>query len=230
MKRGFSELSAGLLSGEAGLTLAHRGLSSLLKLIICTIKVRVEGEQQVLDVSGDGPPVFAFWHGKQMPMYAYKSKWKLATLVSKSKDGELLARILHDLGHEIARGSSTRGGTEGFSLMADFLSRGYAPCFAADGPKGPFHMSKPGPIRLASQSGRPLVPASAAASRYMKLGTWDRMEIPAPFSNIAFVFGSPVTFRKDMSADELYSATHILSAAIDKCTLRAEEMLKRNFS
>jgi lysophospholipid acyltransferase (LPLAT)-like uncharacterized protein len=225
MEKKLSKIAAGLLSKAGGMSLAHRSLSTMVGGILSTVRVKVEGEAGVLDALRDGPVLFAFWHGKQMPLLAYRPKYRLVTLVSHSKDGELLARILHDRGHEIVRGSSSRGGSEGFTAMAEHMKKGFSPCFAADGPRGPLRMSKPGPIRLAAMTGRPLFPASSASTRHATMGSWDRLEVPAPFSSVALSFGKPMTFRTDITAEELYSATVILSAAIDQCTLRAEHLL-----
>jgi lysophospholipid acyltransferase (LPLAT)-like uncharacterized protein len=224
MARRLSDISARMLSQKAGLSVAHHGLTAAVRTVLLTVKVRVEGVEAVDEAMRSGPVIFAFWHGKQMPLLAFKHNWRLATLVSHSKDGELLARILRDFGHTIVRGSSSRGGSEGFQGLADAMRKGFNPCFATDGPRGPLRMSKPGPVRLAAMTGRPLIPASAAASRHATLGTWDRMEVPSPFSTVAVAFGRALVFRADISADELYSATVITSAAIDQCTLRAEQM------
>lgn len=215
-----------LLRTDAGMAATHRAVSAAVRGVLRTVRLTVEGEEQMLSVSGGVPPVYAFWHGKQMELLAYPTRFTLGILVSKSRDGELLARILSDFGHRIARGSSSRGGEEGYAGMAALAREGCAPTFAADGPKGPYHALKPGAVRLAAELGRPLFPASAAASRCMTAGSWDRLEVPAAFSRVAMVFGEPMRFEPGIDGDDLSRACGEVSRAIDACTARAEAMVR----
>jgi lysophospholipid acyltransferase (LPLAT)-like uncharacterized protein len=215
-----------LLKNPAGLALAHRSISAAVRGTLKTVRLVVEGEEAMLAAAGETPPVFAFWHGKQMLLLRYRLRWPLGIMVSHSRDGELLARILSDFGHRITRGSSSRGGAEGLAGLAGLYRQGCAPCFAADGPRGPYHALKPGAVRLASELQRPLVPASAAASRVVTVGSWDRLEIVAPFSTVALAFGPAFRFLKDLDDDPVRAATVEVGRAVDACTRRAEEMLR----
>jgi lysophospholipid acyltransferase (LPLAT)-like uncharacterized protein len=222
-----SRISKKVLREDAGLVAARRSITFIAKTILSSCRLIVEGDERVVKACKGGlPPIYAFWHGKQLPLLAYRPHWTLVTLVSKSKDGELLAGILSDFGHEIVRGSSSRGGSEGYGALKDaMLEKGFAPCFAADGPRGPLHVIKPGAIRLASETGRPLIPSSALASRYTVAGSWDRLEIPWPGATIAMVFGDPIRFGSDLDDNELNAAVRSVSLAIDACTERAKRLI-----
>ncbi|MBI5527497.1 MAG: lysophospholipid acyltransferase family protein [Deltaproteobacteria bacterium] len=218
-------MASRILKSGLGTAVAHRSISAAARGTLKTVRLLVEGEEAMLSAAGETPPVFAFWHGKQMLLLRYRLRWPLGILVSHSRDGELLARVLSDFGHRITRGSSSKGGAEGLAGLAELYRQGCAPCFAADGPRGPYHVLKPGAVRLASELGRPLVPASAAAGRRLTLGSWDRLELVAPFSIAAVVFGPAFAFPRGMDEDAVRMATEKVGRAVDACTRRAEEMI-----
>ena len=227
MKLKVSKLSSKMFKKDIGIAATRHTITTIAKTILSSCRLVVEGDQRVIGACPDGrPPIYAFWHGKQLPLLIYSPHWTLVTLVSKSKDGELLAGILQDFNHEIVRGSSSKGGSEGYDALKNaMLTRGYAPCFAADGPRGPLHVIKPGAIRLASETGRPLIPSSALATRFSVVKSWDRLEIPWPCQTIAMVFGKPFFFGPDISEHDLSEGIKAVSRAIDECTVRAGEIL-----
>jgi hypothetical protein len=206
---------------------AQAAASAAVRAVLAAARVTVEGEEAMLAAAAGAPPVYAFWHGKQMPLLAYRTRFPLGIMVSRSLDGELLGRILRDCGHRVARGSSSRGGDEGYAGLVALFREGCAPTFAADGPRGPYHVLKPGAVRMAAELQRPLVTASAAASPARAVGSWDRLELVAPFARVAVVFGESFRFPPGIEGDELRGATGRVAAAIDACTARAEEMIRR---
>ena len=215
-----------LLRSPLGMAVAQRAATAAVRAVLRTVRVTVEGDREMLAAAGGVPPVYAFWHGKQMPLLAYDSPYKLGILVSRSRDGELLAHILASFGHRIARGSSSRGGEEGFLSLAGLHREGFAPSFAADGPKGPYHVLKPGAVRMASLLGVPLSTASSAASRAFAAGSWDRLEVVAPLCRVAVVFGKIFRFPPGIEGEELRRATGEVAAAIDDCTTHAEALIR----
>ncbi|MFA6032509.1 MAG: DUF374 domain-containing protein, partial [Myxococcota bacterium] len=145
-----ARISRDFLSTPAGMRLAQATITGIARTLLATTAFSLEGEERMLETCRGLPPVYAFWHGKQLPLLRYTPRWPLITLVSHSKDGELLARVLEAFGHRIVRGSSSRGGAEGFAEVRRLMmAEGYAPCFAADGPRGPLHKIKPGAVRMA---------------------------------------------------------------------------------
>jgi lysophospholipid acyltransferase (LPLAT)-like uncharacterized protein len=129
--------------------------------------------------------VYAFWHGNQMALVGARRP-RLGVLVSRSLDGELQTGVLAAFGIAAARGSSSRGGSEGLRALVRWVRRGGSAAFAVDGPRGPRGVCKPGAEAAASLARVPLVAVAAAASRAWVLDrTWDRFSIPAPFCRIA---------------------------------------------
>ncbi|HEY6001039.1 MAG TPA: DUF374 domain-containing protein, partial [bacterium] len=60
--------------------------------------------------SGGRPVVFALWHNRLLYLGYRLARERLAIMVSRSRDGDLIARVAHDYGIAAVRGSSTRGG------------------------------------------------------------------------------------------------------------------------
>jgi len=110
---------------------------------------------------------------------------KSAILVSRSRDGEYIARIAAALGYRPVRGSS---------------SRGRPVTITPDGPRGPRYDIKPGLLALARNSGCDIIPAAMGLSAYWELPSWDRFRIPKPFSRGVHCWGEPLRVPPD--ADE----------------------------
>jgi lysophospholipid acyltransferase (LPLAT)-like uncharacterized protein len=140
-----------------------------------------------------GPVVFAFWH-QAMLVCAHRFRNKgIAILISPSFDGELIARTVALLGFHPVRGSSSRGGAGGLRNMAEAYARGHRCAITADGPRGPAHIAKPGPVQLAQLTGATWIGCyHAQPSRLWALKSWDNFMIPKPFATITFAWPAHV--------------------------------------
>ena len=124
-------------------------------------------------------------------------------MVSASRDGQYIADLIKCFGLRAARGSSSRAGMNAQLEAARALKAGCNVSFTPDGPRGPrYHMSK-GPIHLASLHGTAVVPVAVNASRYWECKSWDRFQIPKPFSRLTVVIGKPIAIPADLTAEEL---------------------------
>jgi lysophospholipid acyltransferase (LPLAT)-like uncharacterized protein len=140
-----------------------------------------------------GPTIYAFWH-RSLLVCAHRFRDKdIAILISRSFDGELIARTVERLGFRVIRGSSSQGGPTGLRQMADAYDAGHRCAFTADGPRGPAMMAKPGPVQLAQLVDAPWVAAFYALPlRAWTLKTWDRFLIPKPFAKVLVTFPAHV--------------------------------------
>jgi lysophospholipid acyltransferase (LPLAT)-like uncharacterized protein len=136
-----------------------------------------------------GPTVFAFWH-RSLLACAYRFRNRdIAILISRSFDGELIARTVELLGFRAIRGSSSRGGASGLRGMAEAYAAGHRCAITADGPRGPAQIAKPGTLQLAQLTGAPWVGAFYAFPlRAWTLNSWDKFLIPKPFSRVLVTF------------------------------------------
>src|SRR5262245_16843249 len=139
----------------------------------------------------------AFWHGQQFALLRWRRRRPTVALVSLSRDGELQSRALAQVGLTIERGSSSKGGAAGLRAIVRQLRRGLDAAFAVDGPRGPRGVVRcdgggVGAATAARLAKGVVVPtASACASRWVLRRTWDKFELPRPFSRVAVVLGPP---------------------------------------
>jgi len=179
---------------------------SLIRLIYATMRITVIGKEILPGFAACGEGyVGAFWHGRILMIpFLYPGK-ALHILVSMHRDGEIIANILSSFGFHLIRGSSSKGGGDALREMMRLLKADNDLGIAADGPRGPTEVLKPGAAQLGRLSGKAVIPISFSASRFIRLTSWDRFMFPLPFSRGVFVVGEPVRYEKseDMEAFRL---------------------------
>lgn len=184
------------------LALAAAALRAFLALLCATWRWRVIGEIP-------RSAIFVYWHSDSFSMVPFATRVvqrgvSLAVLASLSKDGELATRVARGRGLHIVRGSASRGGTAGLRRLYRHLRNGGSCILAPDGPRGPVHEVKPGAVVLSQMAGAPVVPLAAAANRFWRLRSWDRMVVPKPFAQVVVVVGEPerVSAESDLPAGQ----------------------------
>jgi lysophospholipid acyltransferase (LPLAT)-like uncharacterized protein len=136
--------------------------------------------------------IFAHWHGHELCIVPLVRAYKIATMTSTSKDGQLIDFTIRRLGGATSRGSSTRGGVGALKGLVRLMSQGYRASMAVDGPKGPLHVVKPGVFELSRLARARIVPLGAASSRAIVFEkSWNKARLPKPFSRVRVVFGEP---------------------------------------
>ncbi len=167
--------------------------------------------------------IFAHWHGRLLPLTYHHRGRGLVPIISKSGDGEYIARMVQHWGFDPVRGSSSRGGTGALREMLRHARKGKMLVFTPDGPRGPREEVKHGVLIAAQVTGLPIVPASAAASRGWWVGGWDRFLIPKPFSRVLLGFGEPIVVPREATADELDGYAAQLKASLDTLTRELDD-------
>jgi lysophospholipid acyltransferase (LPLAT)-like uncharacterized protein len=123
---------------------------------------------------------------------------KLAALVSASKDGALLAAVLGKFGVEQIRGSSSRRGPQALLELTSHAKRGYDLAVTPDGPKGPRYVVQLGVIALAQVTGLPIIPVTCNTHSKICLKSWDRFQIPLPFSRCELILNKPIFVPREV--------------------------------
>lgn len=169
----------------------------LIKAIYATMRISVIGKEVLPGFAARGEGyVGVFWHGRiLMVPFLYPGK-ALHILVSKHRDGEIIANILKCFGFHMVRGSSSKGGSDALREMMRLLRTDNDLGIAADGPRGPAEVLKPGAAQLGRLSGKAIIPISFSASQSIRFTSWDRFMFPMPFSRGVFVVGEPLLFTK----------------------------------
>lgn len=165
--------------------------------------------------------IYAFWHSRQL-FFVWSHRGKdIGTVVSRSQDGEYVARLIHLFGMKTARGSSTRGGDQALLELLEMAKVGTHPAFTPDGPRGPAGAVEPGVIFLAQKSRLPIVPIANALSRKKVLNSWDKYQVPLPFTRAVVVHGNPLWIKPE---ETLEDAQALLRRQLDLVTQEADRL------
>jgi lysophospholipid acyltransferase (LPLAT)-like uncharacterized protein len=159
------------------------------------------------------PRVSVLWHEHLVPLLWFNRQSGAVILASQHADGRRLAAVSRTWGYGIADGSSTRGGTVALRRMVRVLRAGGEVAIAADGPRGPRRIAKPGAAFVAARSGAVIVPVAAGAAPCIRLRSWDRLLLPAPFARVRVVYGEPVVVGHQGRAGAVASVQASLDAA-----------------
>jgi lysophospholipid acyltransferase (LPLAT)-like uncharacterized protein len=167
--------------------------------------------------------VLAFWHGTMiLPWYLNRFQ-KIAALTSKSRDGDLLAKILKKWNYEVIRGSSSTGGEVALGIMVDYARNKYSIAITPDGPRGPRQEFKAGAVITAKKSGIPLILTGVGFKRKKILSNWDKFEIPYFFTKAKIIYSEPIYINKDFSYEEISEAIANCSKELNKLQTQAQE-------
>ena len=193
-----------------------------------TLRWRVEGLHYLDAIHASGrQPVMAFWHGRILPATFYFRRRGIVVITSENFDGEWIARIIGRFGYGTARGSTSRGGLRAMLQLVRDTQRGRPVGFTLDGPRGPARVAQPGALWLARTTGNPVLPFHLEASRAWTLRTWDRTQIPQPFSTVALVVGAPMEVAADATDTEVEQRRTELEARLRALEQRAIAILGR---
>jgi len=198
MTRRFDALNRVLLA------LAGRLAYAILKLYCVSVRfVNSPTLQRVVNRTPRRPGIYPFWHSHQLSLLCHLGRTGAAILVSRSRDGEYVARLAAAAGFRPVRGSTSRGGAEGLKQLIEEARAGRVVAITPDGPRGPRQRVQPGVIALARSSGRAIWPLAVGLSDFWEVPSWDRFRIPKPFSVAYAVIGEEIHVPPDASEEEM---------------------------
>jgi lysophospholipid acyltransferase (LPLAT)-like uncharacterized protein len=171
------------------------------------------------------PVIFCIWHNRlALSMEAYRVYQLLnhtpgmAAMVSASKDGGFLSALLERFGVQPVRGSSSRRGPQALLELTTWADRGYDLAITPDGPRGPCYVVQTGVMALAQLTGLPIIPFSYEAKWKIRLKSWDRFQIPLPFSKCEMNAGHPIRISRDATDEEREAARRELEKVLESLT------------
>jgi lysophospholipid acyltransferase (LPLAT)-like uncharacterized protein len=224
----FASLEKYSLWQRTMIRLADLAFYSFISILGATLRIEIDGQEHLDAILDAGKvPIFTFWHDRIL-LFTYKFRGQGAVVMtSRSFDGEYIARFIQRFGYGAIRGSSSRGGSRALVEMIKAMRDGHAMAFTLDGPRGPRHKAKPGPVMLAKQSGNPILPTVSAARRYWTLNSWDRLQIPVPFTKAIIIGAEPLYVNPNASDNELAGSLAVLQQKLDLLTEKANEWSRR---
>lgn len=180
-----------------------------LRGLAMTLRFKWDDRSEIINHPPTGPVIFCIWHNRlSMSMEAHRifSRIRpspgLAALVSASRDGGFLAAILERFGVQPVRGSSSRRGPQALLELTTWAERGYDLAITPDGPRGPCYVVQEGVMALAQLTGLPVIPFSFNADWKIQFKSWDRFQVPLPFSRCEMRAAKPIVIPREASDEE----------------------------
>ncbi|MFL6214110.1 MAG: lysophospholipid acyltransferase family protein [Blastocatellia bacterium] len=190
---------------------------TLLRVIGATMRCEVHGAEHLDAIHRSGRrAIFTSWHACIFGATWFWRKRGIVVMSSVSRDAEYTARFIKRFGYGTARGSATRGSHRAMAEMAECLLSGLDVGFTIDGPRGPAYQAKPGAVTLARHTGQAILPFHVAVARYWELPSWDRLQIPKPFTRAAVFVGEPITVAASAGKAEALARQAALQATLDR--------------
>ena len=195
----------------------------LLRVWFWTLRVTVlHPEVQRVRLGPGRHAIGALWH-QNFLFYAWYFRHRgYVVMSSRSRDGEIMVRVMRPLGYLHVRGSSSRGGAEAIHDLVQRLRKGKTAAIIADGPRGPSRVAKNGIVIAARHTGLPVIPAGAYCCRAKRLRSWDRTALPYPFSRVVFCFGEPIHVPENLTPEEVDTWRRKIENAVTGVEIEAE--------
>jgi len=199
----------------------------LIALLGVTLRWRVSGIEHLDEIRKSGrQPVMVFWHGRILSATYYFRRRGIVVITSENFDGEWIARIIERFGYGTARGSTSRGGQRALLCLKRALAEGNPVGFTVDGPRGPAGCAQLGAVWLAGATGNPLLPFHLEADRYWMARSWDRTQIPKPFSRVALAVGPSIDVPQGADEQTLETKRSELERALHGLTDTTDQLLE----
>jgi lysophospholipid acyltransferase (LPLAT)-like uncharacterized protein len=183
---------------------------AMIRTVSATLRCRRDDRSNFIQVATPGPAIYCVWHNRLalcMPAYwdYVKKRNKtpgMAAMVSASRDGGFLTGILECFNVQPVRGSSSRRGPQALLELTTWAERGYDLAITPDGPRGPQYVVQEGVMSLAQLTGLPIVPVSYYLNWKIQVKSWDRFQIPLPFSHCEVIYEKPIFVPREATDAE----------------------------
>ena len=190
--------------------LGARIIWAVLRTLAATLRYEWDDRSGYRNETAAAPVIFCVWHNRlALSMKAYFGYGRkrtrsagMAAIVSASRDGAFLAAILKCFKVQPVRGSSSRRGPQALLELLTWAERGYDLAITPDGPRGPCYVVQEGVMSLAQLSGLPILPFSFELQWKVRPKSWDRFQIPLPFSRCKMILEKPIRVPREASDAE----------------------------
>lgn len=209
--------------------LAERLFYLLIKCIGKTVRYETDDWENFSKIERAGRiPIYSFWHNRIFAGTYFFRNRGIVVITSQSFDGEYIARFIQRFGYGAVRGSSTRGGVGALVEMIRLMKKGAPMGFSVDGPKGPRYVAKSGAVLLAKKTGNPLMPFVVETAKHWTINSWDKLQIPKPFTRSKIFIAAPIYVANDADAAEVENKRLELQAKLDELTANGKQWRKIN--
>jgi lysophospholipid acyltransferase (LPLAT)-like uncharacterized protein len=178
------------------------------------------------DTPGSPGRITVLWHGRHFISYHLVASRQTRILVSPSRDGQLVSRLLALSGYGIIYGSTHKSPVRALLSCIEHARSGSHLLFAVDGPKGPPCKVQAGALFVAEKTGARIVPVSFAARRKWTFRSWDSFIIPHPFTRACIAYGEPFTVPNPSPREQMDGLCLRLEEILNSLTLMAEQAIR----
>ncbi len=195
-------------------------LYGLVRIIGSTMRIKTIGAPA--DYS---KTILCGWHGRSFAfanLFRGKGLW---VIISHSRDGEMQSRIFGNLGFRVIRGSTGRGGVRALVESIRVLKDGGTMAMTPDGPRGPNGIVQGGVMAMAQKSGAALVPVGFSSRPRWVFKSWDKYNVPWPFSKGVLLLGEKIFVAKDGTPQEVEALRQALESEMHRLEAEAEAMM-----
>ena len=113
----------------------------LVRAYLLLIRIKPINEEIALQHLKSGQKmIVAIWHQRILVVMGYARRfgvYKPSVMISRSRDGEMIAKVYSSFNFRPIRGSSSRGGKEALANMVEDLVHHQLAVHILDGPRGP---------------------------------------------------------------------------------------------
>jgi lysophospholipid acyltransferase (LPLAT)-like uncharacterized protein len=220
----FANLSAYPFKKRLLIRAADIAFYLLIKFVGWTARFQIEGWEQFEALEQqERVPIHVAWHECiYLGVYFWRQRG-IVYMTSRSFDGEYIARFLQRFGFGAVRGSSSRGGARALIEMSRLGRAGVPVGFTVDGPRGPRHVAKTGAVLLAKKTGQPILPFQVTAARCLRISSWDRMQIPLPFTRALVRIAPPIYVPDDADDVTIAAKRDELQQVLEELSRHGDE-------
>ena len=172
--------------------------------------------------------IYCCFHSRFFYFSFFGRRKYVVTMISGSKDGDFISKMIYRMGLLSVRGSSSKRGHEAMEEMAQYLEKNYRVLMIPDGPRGPRHLVKPGVIRLAQITGKAILPATFSSTSGIFFRSWDRFLLPTPFGKGVVAIGDPIYVPAKLTNEEFEQKMLELENSMKQILEKADKICKRN--
>ncbi len=201
-------------------------LSLLVRLWCATIRFDVSPEDREIIIRKDVPTIIILWHNRLFLAASVFRRFRkhrpVCGLISASKDGAWLAAFFSLMGLGAVRGSTSQRSLGATRELIKALEAGNDIGLTPDGPRGPLYDFKQGAVRVAKQSGAPILLASGRMRHAWRVNSWDRFYLPVPFSTVEMKLRYFSSYQA-LEADSVEEAAQFLHRELMKISPDPED-------
>lgn len=201
--------------------LLYHGITALCK----SLEINAKNEEHVKKLLDEKRNfVLAFWHGSMVvPWFVHKDK-RISALVSRSKDGALLDKILRRWDYNVIRGSSHKGGSVALGVLIDTAKNDSPIAITPDGPTGPIRKMKAGAVIVAKKTKVPLILLGVHYDKKKVLNSWDKFEVPLFFSKVNMIYSDPICVDSELSFEDTNKLIEECQEKLNQLQIEAENL------